>query len=204
MVERDTNAKGPQRIMCAVTGYAGHIPGLKINNVVGCSFRTSRRLSRSDSVPPKVSQGVRPGVSGYAGLIRGRQGFQTCGMSYDKEVSYLSTTYANPETAHRDMANWKRESDLINASRLFESRPLKVDCNNLLTVEECEAVKKVPVVRSPMRIPGQRSMQDDRLWSYQVKGRVDTERSAGIPSYSTLAEPLRYNLIYPGFRAGGY
>jgi hypothetical protein len=190
--------------MCAVTGYAAHIPGLKSNNIVGHAFRTSRRLSRAESIPHQEHRGVRPGVAGYAGFIRGRQGFQTCGISYDREVAYLSTTSENPETAHRDMANWKRESDLMNASRLFESRPLKVDANNLLTTEECEAVKKVPVVRAPMRIPGQRSMQDDRLWSYQVKGCLNTDRFAGVPSYSMLAEPLRYSRIYPGFRAGGY
>lgn len=63
MGDRVSNAKGPQRIMCAGTGYAGHIPGLKSNNIVGHDLRASRRLSKAESAPPQEPRGVRPGVA---------------------------------------------------------------------------------------------------------------------------------------------
>ena len=199
----EDNAKATSRILGGITGYTGHIPGLITSNIVGSSFRTSRRLSRAPCVPVPQTLGVRPGVSGYTGYINGSQGYQTCGLSYDVEVAHLKRIGADREDALRDVANWNRESDIMNASRLFESRPLRLDGNNLITVEECEAAKRVPVIRAPMRIPGQRSIQDDRVWSYQIKEPSYTGRVAGVSAYSRLAEPLRYASLYPGFRAGG-
>ena len=186
----------------AIPGYAGHIPGLRVENVTGVSFRSARRLSRSRN-GQTARQGVIPGVSGYAGHIRGQDAFQTSGVSYDTAVDYLMYATRNSELATREMSNWSKESDYANASRLFESQPKKVDSSDLLTIEERRAAQEIPVVRQPMRIPGQRSIQDDRVWSYQVPGTINTSRVAGIPSYSPIAEPLRYTAVFPKFRAGG-
>ena len=197
-----THVEDTSLIDGAIRGYAGHIPGVKVENVSGCAFRSARRLSRARSVPT-ARRGVIPGVSGYAGHIRGRDAFQTCGMTYDAEIDFLKYASSNSETVVRDMCNWVRESNYLNASRLFESQPQKLDLNDLITSEEHRHAKEIPVVRQPMRIPGQRSIQDDRVWSYQIRDNIDTSRGAGIPSYSPIAEPTRYVGVYPKFRAGG-
>jgi len=194
------NSPRTSMIQRSIAGYTGHMPGVHGQSTVGYAYENSKRRSRSN-VSPRMQSTV-PGVLGYAGSIRGRLAYETCGVSYDKEVNYLMKSCANPEAAYRNMANWTREGDVPIASRLFESRPLKVDLTDLLTTGEQLNATRIPVVRSPMRIPGRRSIPDDRFWSYQIptNPRADV---AGVPSSSCITQNLRYAIINPGFLAGG-